>query len=185
MSSGARPSLHGDARAAAAAGGDRDRTGAASRPRIPAVDGPGTRRAESRNDPRNDPRADRDARRQGISPLPSTGQGGQGYGGATGAAAAAAAASTSHKRSASGNPRPTSRLVDERRTEKVQVTTRETLVTRTRSPVRRSAPDERTRAPDGQKQRAPEPRPREARPEPSPQGTHYSPFLSLPFLLAS
>lgn len=57
---------------------------------------------------------------------------------------------TSHKRSASGNPRPGSRTaapkdgVDEqhRRSEKVQVTTRETLlVTRTRSPERRSDRD--------------------------------------------
>ncbi|KAK0751027.1 Spc98 family-domain-containing protein [Schizothecium vesticola] len=70
-------------------------------------------------------------------------------------------ASTSHKRSASGNPRPTSRVVDERRTEKVQVTTRETLVSRTRSPVRRSAPEERARPPDAMKHRHTESRTRD------------------------
>ncbi|KAI1351367.1 Spc98 family-domain-containing protein [Xylaria sp. FL0043] len=42
-----------------------------------------------------------------------------------------------HKRSASGNPRPGSRVVDERRTERLTVTTREKLITRTRSPERR------------------------------------------------
>jgi gamma-tubulin complex component 2 len=42
----------------------------------------------------------------------------------------------SHKRMPSGSQR-TSRNVEERRTEKVQVTTRETLISRTRSPDRR------------------------------------------------
>ncbi|KAH8889710.1 hypothetical protein GQ53DRAFT_842607 [Thozetella sp. PMI_491] len=77
---------------------------------------------------------------------------------------------TSHKRSASGNFRPASRAVEERRTERVQVTTKETLVTRTRSPERRSAPSEKPRAADGAKQRAAaDPRPREPRPEAPPQ----------------
>lgn len=44
-----------------------------------------------------------------------------------------------HKRTASGNQR-TSKNVEERRTERVQVTTRETLTSRTRSPERRTAP---------------------------------------------
>lgn len=48
-------------------------------------------------------------------------------------------AGTSHKRTASGAQR-TNRGLEERRTERVQVTTRETLTTRTRSPDRRSAP---------------------------------------------
>ncbi|KAK3352326.1 Spc98 family-domain-containing protein [Lasiosphaeria hispida] len=141
MSSGPRPSTQADMRSAAGP----------SRPRMSATDmrdardGP-SRRVESRAEPS---RADRNARQQVPSPLPAYG---------------ATSTSTSHKRSASGNPRPTSRMVDERRTEKVQVTTRETLVARTRSPVRRSAPDERTRAPDLSKQRAPEPRPREPEP---------------------
>lgn len=59
----------------------------------------------------------------------------------------------SRKRSTSVNPRSTSRHVEERRTEKVQVTTRETLMTRTRSPDRR----------EGAKQRAAEPRSRDMR----------------------
>src|SRR6187399_3233574 len=80
---------------------------------------------------------------------------------------------TAHKRSASGNfVRPASRAVDERRTERVQVTTRETLVSRTRSPERRSAASERSRTTDGAKQKpAAESRPREIRPEPVLQGT--------------
>lgn len=85
---------------------------------------------------------------------------------------AAAFASTSHKRSASGNPRPTTRTTDERRTEKVQVTTRETLVSRTRSPDRRNsaAQRERTKATDGAKMRPPEPKVKDQKPEPAPQG---------------
>ncbi|OIW31767.1 hypothetical protein CONLIGDRAFT_572794 [Coniochaeta ligniaria NRRL 30616] len=77
--------------------------------------------------------------------------------------------STSHKRTASGNPRPTSRAVEERRTERVQVTTRETLVSRTRSPERRSATasGDRRRAPaEDQRPRAPEAKPRESKVEP-------------------
>ncbi|KAI1852565.1 hypothetical protein JX265_013024 [Neoarthrinium moseri] len=49
--------------------------------------------------------------------------------------------STAHKRSASGNPRPANRSVDERRTERVTVTTREKLVSRAKSPERRAARD--------------------------------------------
>lgn len=58
------------------------------------------------------------------------------------------ATSNSHKRTASGVQR-SSRGVDERRTERVQVTTRETLTSRTRSPERRpgsTQPQERSRA---------------------------------------
>ncbi|KAL2021964.1 hypothetical protein VTK56DRAFT_6383 [Thermocarpiscus australiensis] len=80
---------------------------------------------------------------------------------------------TTHKRSVSGhqgqNPRATSRSFEERRTEKVQVTTRETLMTRTRSPDRRTAP-ERTRTADGVKHRHAEPRPRDTRQETPVQG---------------
>ena len=50
-----------------------------------------------------------------------------------------ATSGTSHKRTASGSQR-TNRGVEERRTERVQVTTRETLTSRTRSPERRPAP---------------------------------------------
>jgi gamma-tubulin complex component 2 len=76
-------------------------------------------------------------------------------------------AETTHKRSTSGhpNPRSTSSSFEERRTEKVQVTTRETFTTRTRSPQRRSATADKSRAADGTKQRAPDSRPREARQE--------------------
>jgi len=85
----------------------------------------------------------------------------------------AAFAQTSHKRTASGNPRPSSRAVEERRTERVQVTTKETLVSRTRSPERRAAQAEKARNVDASKQRAPETRPRETRPEPAlPGNTH-------------
>ncbi|KAK0735887.1 Spc98 family-domain-containing protein [Apiosordaria backusii] len=66
----------------------------------------------------------------------------------------------SRKRSTSVNPRSTSRHVEERRTEKVQVTTRETLMTRTRSPDRREG---------GLKQRAAEPRSRDVRQDAPPQ----------------
>lgn len=78
--------------------------------------------------------------------------------------------STTHKRTASGNPRPISRTVEERRTERVQVTTRETLVSRTRSPERRSAATgDRRRAPaEEPKPRAPEAKPREPKVEPQP-----------------
>ncbi|KAK4193942.1 spindle pole body component alp4 [Podospora australis] len=76
-----------------------------------------------------------------------------------------------HKRSTSGNPRSTSRSVEERRTEKVQVTTRETLMTRTRSPERRGATGERSsRADERLKQRpVADPRSRDVRQEAPPQ----------------
>jgi gamma-tubulin complex component 2 len=82
----------------------------------------------------------------------------------------------SHKRGPSGSQR-TSRAVEERRTDRVQVTTRETI-TRMRSPERRSAP-----APPLEKQRPPElartysndPRPRSSRAE-TPQGTQCGDF---------
>src|SRR6266566_790293 len=63
----------------------------------------------------------------------------------------ASSAGTSHQRTASGNPRPASRAAEERRTEKVLVATRETLVARTRSPDRRSAPapKDKAKAADG------------------------------------
>jgi hypothetical protein len=85
--------------------------------------------------------------------------------------------STSHKRSASGNPRPMSRSnddrrLDERRTEIRTVTHRETLVARSRTPEKydRRAPDrERPRHPDPAKPRAPEARLKEPKME-EPQG---------------
>jgi gamma-tubulin complex component 2 len=68
---------------------------------------------------------------------------------------------TGHKRTASGNTRPVSRATEDRRTERVTVTTREKLVSRTRSPERRtrdSAPPEKWKGKDVVK-----PRPAEAK----------------------
>ncbi|AEO66996.1 7bcb85ce-c584-4b59-878b-917f1c4147ee [Thermothielavioides terrestris] len=94
-------------------------------------------------------------------------------------------AESTHKRSTSGhpssnpnaNPRSASSSFEERRTEKVQVTTRETMMTRTRSPSRRSAAAEKSRTADGPKQRVSDPRPREARQEtPVPDKPHPAPW---------
>ncbi len=87
---------------------------------------------------------------------------------------------TSHKRTASGNPRPASRTtaVDERRTEKVQVTTRETLVSRTKSPERRGVPSaakEKAKAAEAAKVRPPDARPKDPRVSPLPQGKEATP----------
>ncbi|KAK4204120.1 putative spindle pole body component alp4 [Triangularia verruculosa] len=71
----------------------------------------------------------------------------------------------SRKQSTSVNPRSTSRHVEERRTEKVQVTTRETLMARTRSPDRREGGG----GGGGLKQRAAEPRSRDVRQDAPPQ----------------
>ena len=89
-----------------------------------------------------------------------------------------AADSTQHKRSTSGhpNPRSTSSSFEERRTEKAQVTTRETFISRTRSPPRRTAAPEKTRTTDVPRQRAPESRPREARQETPVPGMAVPPF---------
>ncbi len=92
---------------------------------------------------------------------------------------------TSHKRTASGNPRPASRATptEERRTEKVQVTTRETLISHARSPDRRNGlvhvPKAKAKptAADGVKARPGETRNKEARPE-APQGSLVVQFLS-------
>ncbi|KAI1430223.1 Spc98 family-domain-containing protein [Xylaria sp. FL1777] len=68
-----------------------------------------------------------------------------------------------HKRSASGNPRPSSRIVDERRTERLTVTTREKLVTRIRSPERRSKETAQPERERGKPKEAPRPRQPEAK----------------------
>ncbi|KAK4145872.1 Spc98 family-domain-containing protein [Dichotomopilus funicola] len=69
-------------------------------------------------------------------------------------------AESTHKRSTSGHPGPrsTNSSFEERRTERTQVTTRETFISRTKSPQRRGTVSDRTRTADGSKQRAPEPR---------------------------
>jgi len=86
------------------------------------------------------------------------------------------ASGTSHKRTASGSQR-TNRAVEERRTERVQVTTRETLTTRTRSPDRRPAPSaqpsERQRPAEPNRAYSGDPRPKPGRPETLPQGKTY------------
>lgn len=89
---------------------------------------------------------------------------------------------TSHKRSASGNPRPASRTTEERRTEKVHVTARETLVSRTKSPDRRGAPAQKDKAKnaDGGKARpAPDLRTKEVKPEAPPQGMCHGRCLEI------
>ncbi|KAI0542988.1 Spc98 family-domain-containing protein [Xylaria digitata] len=78
-----------------------------------------------------------------------------------------------HKRSASGNPRPASRMVEERRTERLTVTTRERLISRTRSPERRSKdaaqPErERWRSKEAPKPRQPDTKLKETKSEPLP-----------------
>lgn len=85
----------------------------------------------------------------------------------------ASASGTNHKRTASGSQR-TNRGVEERRTERVQVTTRETLTTRTRSPDRRPAPSaqppERQRPAEPSRAYSGDPRPKSSKPETPPQG---------------
>ncbi|KAI0525921.1 Spc98 family-domain-containing protein [Xylaria bambusicola] len=88
---------------------------------------------------------------------------------------------TAHKRSASGNPRPGSRIVDERRTERMTVTTREKLITRTMSTERRpketAQPErERWRSKEGSKPRQTETKHRESRPDPP---TTWDPIATL------
>jgi gamma-tubulin complex component 2 len=75
---------------------------------------------------------------------------------------------TSHKRTASGSQR-TNRGLEERRTERVQVLTRETLTTSTRNPDRRSAPSaqptERQRPAEPSRAYIGDPRPKASKPE--------------------
>ncbi|KAL2259561.1 hypothetical protein VTK26DRAFT_6724 [Humicola hyalothermophila] len=68
--------------------------------------------------------------------------------------------STAHKRSASGTPnaRSAASSFEERRTERIKTTTRETLISRTKSPQSRTARSERTRATATPKRRSPDPR---------------------------
>jgi gamma-tubulin complex component 2 len=77
------------------------------------------------------------------------------------------AAGTTHKRTTSGSQR-TRGGVEERRTERVQVTTRETL-TRTRSPERRPGPSlqpqERAKTSEAGRAYSGDPRPRSTKPE--------------------
>ncbi|KAI0161664.1 Spc98 family-domain-containing protein [Hypoxylon sp. FL1284] len=76
-----------------------------------------------------------------------------------------------HKRTASGNPRPASRSADERRTERVTITTKEKLISRTKSPERRSKdapPPEKWRSKETTKSRQPEVKTRDPKPEAPP-----------------
>ncbi|KAE9363043.1 hypothetical protein N431DRAFT_498845 [Stipitochalara longipes BDJ] len=89
-------------------------------------------------------------------------------------------AGTSHKRTASGSQR-TNRGVEERRTERVQITTRETL-TRTRSPERHAAPSapvpERQRPAEPNRAYSGDPRPKASKPDTLPQ-VPWNPEVSL------
>ncbi|KAI4867104.1 Spc98 family-domain-containing protein [Hypoxylon rubiginosum] len=85
-----------------------------------------------------------------------------------------------HKRTASGNPRPASRSTEERRTERVTITTKEKLISRTKSPERRSKdapPPEKWRAKEPTKSRQPETKAKEAKPD-APPAT-WDPIVSL------
>ncbi|KAK3390494.1 Spc98 family-domain-containing protein [Podospora didyma] len=172
MLSGTRPSAFADKRGSGAVADRATLTSAASSsrpPRLSAQQQQPTAGGSFRNDPSNqrtDPNSDRDrdrerererdARRQAQAQAQAKVQAQSPQLGGF----AAASSSTAHKRTASGNPRQaSSRSVDERRTERVQVTTRETLVSRTRSPERRSAS---SRTSDAPRPRPPEPKPREA-----------------------
>lgn len=121
--SGTRPPSYADKRSSNASATDR----ATSRPRMSAPDGggggstPGVSANANSSFRSSDARAEYASRRQQQQQQ--------------------ASASSAQNRSTSNNAnaRATGRTVDERRTERVQVTTRETLITRTKSPERRGA----------------------------------------------
>ncbi|RYP38161.1 hypothetical protein DL767_002678 [Monosporascus sp. MG133] len=76
------------------------------------------------------------------------------------------------KRSASGNPRNASRSAEERRTERATVTTRERLISRTKSVERRpqdTAPPEKWKMKESAKMRPPETKSRESKQEAPPK----------------
>ncbi|RYO87197.1 hypothetical protein DL764_008894 [Monosporascus ibericus] len=78
----------------------------------------------------------------------------------------------SHKRSASGNPRNASRSAEERRTERATVTTRDRLISRTKSVERRpqdTAPPEKRKMKESAKVRPPETKSRESKQEAPPK----------------
>ncbi|KAI2624391.1 Spc98 family-domain-containing protein [Hypoxylon sp. NC1633] len=92
----------------------------------------------------------------------------------------AAHTNPAHKRTASGNPRPASRSTEERRTERVTVTTKEKLISRTRSPERRSKdapPPEKWRPKEPAKSRQAETKSRDAKPDTPPIA--WEPVVSL------
>ncbi|KAI1775230.1 Spc98 family-domain-containing protein [Hypoxylon cercidicola] len=84
-----------------------------------------------------------------------------------------------HKRTASGNPRPASRSTEERRTERVTVTTKEKLISRTKSPDRRprDAPSEKRRSKEPTKPRQSEAKTKDAKPDAPP--AIWDPIVSL------
>lgn len=90
-----------------------------------------------------------------------------------------------HKRSASGNPRPASRAVEERRTEKFTVTTREKLISRTRSSDGRpkdavQQDKERRKTKEASRPRQPEAKLRESKSEPLPSEGRLYHVLCMP-----
>ncbi|OTB19824.1 hypothetical protein K445DRAFT_313594 [Daldinia sp. EC12] len=85
-----------------------------------------------------------------------------------------------HKRSASGNPRPASRIAEERRTERMTVTTKEKLTSRTRSPDRRSRdapPPEKRKSKEAPKPRHSDTKSRDSKPDAPP--TSWEPVANL------
>ncbi|KAI2636970.1 Spc98 family-domain-containing protein [Hypomontagnella submonticulosa] len=85
-----------------------------------------------------------------------------------------------HKRTASGNPRPASRSTEERRTERITVTTKEKLISRTRSPERRSRdapPPEKRKSREVTKSRQSETKLRDSKSEQPPAA--WDPLVSL------
>ncbi|KAI0387582.1 Spc98 family-domain-containing protein [Hypomontagnella monticulosa] len=85
-----------------------------------------------------------------------------------------------HKRTASGNPRPASRSTEERRTERITVTTKEKLISRTRSPERRSRDvptQEKRKSKEVPKPRQPEAKLRDSKSEQRPET--WDPLVSL------
>ncbi|KAI1658419.1 Spc98 family-domain-containing protein [Daldinia decipiens] len=85
-----------------------------------------------------------------------------------------------HKRSASGNPRPASRTAEERRTERTTVTTKEKLISRTRSPERRSRdapPPEKRKSKEVPKPRQSDTKSRDSKPDAPP--TSWEPVANL------
>lgn len=96
-----------------------------------------------------------------------------------------------HKRTASGNPRPASKNIEERRTERMTITTKEKLMSRTRSAERRSKdapPPEKWRPKEPPKRRQSETKPKETTKPDAPPGMympHFTPTYLPTYLHSS
>ncbi|KAI6087981.1 Spc98 family-domain-containing protein [Hypoxylon rubiginosum] len=87
-----------------------------------------------------------------------------------------------HKRTASGNPRPASRSTEERRTERITITTKEKLISRTKSPERRSKdapPPEKWRSKEPTKSRQSETKAKAKDVKPDGPPATWDPIVSL------